>query len=212
MHGLRGRFPAAWLWCGLAAVMVMPVAMAIASPYLAYRDWVYILAGFSGILVLSLLVLQPLLGAGYLPGARGQRQRTWHQRTGTVIILCVVLHVGGLFVVSPPDTLDALLLVSPTPFSVYGVLAFWCVAMTALLVALRRRLGLRPLVWRILHNLLALIIVIATVIHALQIQGAMELLSKWFVCAAALITTGATLFHLRIFKALGRLQRHIPGK
>jgi len=35
---------------------------------------------------------------------------------GAAIILCVVLYVGGLFLTSPPGTLDALLLVAPTPF------------------------------------------------------------------------------------------------
>jgi predicted ferric reductase len=103
--------------------------------------------------------------------------------------------------------LDALLLVSPTPFSVYGVLAMWGIAATAVLVVLRRRLRLRYARWFLIHNALALIVVLATVIHALQIEGAMEIVSKWALCLAALMTTSVVVLDLRVVKPLQRWRR-----
>ena len=112
---------------------------------------------------------------------------------------------------SPPDTTDALLLVAPTPFSIYGVLAMWAVLATAILVALRRRLRLRYATWSLVHNALALVVVVATVIHALQIEGAMEIVSKWGLCLAALAATGATLLNLRVIRPLTRWRRTSAG-
>ena len=190
--------------------MAAPVLIAATSPYLAYRNPAYIIGGFAGIVCLSLLLIQPLLAAQYLPGAGAENGRKWHHWVGAAIIACVLLHVGGLYVTSPADTLDALMLVAPTPFSVYGVLAMWAVVATAALVILRRRLKLRYSNWRLVHNGLALIVVVATVIHALQIDGAMETYSKWALCLAVLIAAGATLFHQRVIKPL--LQQRQPAE
>lgn len=201
------RLPALVIRGGLLAAMAAPVLIAATSPYLAYRSLAYVIGGFAGILCLSLLLVQPLLAAGYLPGLAFARSRRWHRRVGAAILACVVVHVGGLYLTSPPDTLDALLLVSPTPFSVYGVLAMWGIAATALLVALRRRLGLRYSTWFLVHNLLALVVVIATVIHALQIEGAMEIRSKWAICLAVLAATAVVLLDLRVIRPLLRRRR-----
>ncbi|MBX9451546.1 MAG: ferric reductase-like transmembrane domain-containing protein [Mesorhizobium sp.] len=180
--------------------MLMPIMIAAASPFLAYRNATYIAGGFAGIICLALFVIQPLLAAGYLPGSHVLQQRRWHRWAGSAIIACVLLHVGLLFVTSPVDTLDALLLVAPTPFSIYGVAAMWGVALTALLVALRRRLGLRYPIWHFIHNGVALMVVIATVIHAVQIEGAMGTLSKWALCIVALLATGLTLLDQRAIR------------
>ena len=59
---------AAWIWAVVAIAVVMPMAIAAASPLLAWRDPVYIAAGFAGILAMVLLLFQPLLAAGYLTG------------------------------------------------------------------------------------------------------------------------------------------------
>jgi hypothetical protein len=67
-------------------------------------------------------------------------------------------------------------------------------------VLLRRRLGLRHSVWRLIHNGLAAIVVVATVIHALQIEGAMELGSKWMLCGAVVAATGVALLDLRVLR------------
>jgi len=194
-------------WAALAAVMGVPVLIAAASPYLAYRNAAYIIGGFAGIIALALLVIQPLLAAGYLPGASLLNERRWHRWTGAAIAICVALHVSGLYVTSPPDTLDALLLVAPTPFSVYGVLAMWGIVATVILVALRRRIRLGYPTWRIVHNVLALVVVIATIIHALQIEGAMEVYSKWLLCLAALAATAAALTGLRVIRPLLRRRK-----
>jgi uncharacterized protein (TIGR03382 family) len=180
--------------------MIVPVAVAAFSPYLPSRNLAYIVGGFAGIVGLSLLVLQPLLPAGYLAGSEGPAGRRWHRWLGVAIVVAVALHVGGLYLASPPDTIDALLLVSPTPFSIYGVTAMWGVVATALLVLFRRRLDLRHSVWRLIHNGLAAVGVVATVIHALQIEGAMELSSKWVLCMAVLAATGVVLLDLRVVR------------
>jgi predicted ferric reductase len=182
--------------------MLLPVLIAATSPLLAYREAVHIVGGFAGIACLALLLIQPLLAARYLPGLGPAQQRTWHRRIGAAIVICVALHVGGLYAASPVDALDALLLVAPTPFSVYGVAAMWGVVLTAVLVALRGRLGLRYPAWRLIHNGLALIVVVATVLHAVQIEGAMEQISKWALCIAAFLATATALLHLRVIRPL----------
>ena len=141
-----------------------------------------------------------MLAANYLPGLSQSQGRKWHQRVGAAIIGCVALHVGGLYVTSPPDTIDALLLTSPTPFSIFGVAAMWGVVMTAVLVLWRKRLGLRYPAWHILHNSLAMIVVLSTVIHAVQIEGTMGVVSKWVLCASVLIATCITMVDIRLIR------------
>ncbi|WP_375691667.1 ferric reductase [Pseudooceanicola sp. LIPI14-2-Ac024] len=192
-------------WSALGLVALGPVAIAAASPLLAWRGAAYIAGGFAGILCLSLLLVQPLLAAGYLPGPTPVTARRWHRRIGAAIVVCVAVHVGGLYLTSPPDTLDALLLVSPTPFSVYGVTAMWAILQTALLVLLRRRMASGR--WRIWHNALALVAVVATVVHAVQIEGAMGPISKWILCIATLLATGTALVDMRVIRPLRRRAR-----
>jgi predicted ferric reductase len=208
------RLPALLGWAGVALIMILPIVMAAFSPYLASRDLPYVIGGFAGIVALSLLFLQPLLPAGYLAGSEGPAGRRWHRWIGVGIILAVALHLGGLYVTSPADMLDALLLVSPTPFSVYGVIATAGVAATALLVLLRRRLGVRHSVWRLIHNGLAAVVVVATAIHAVQIEGAMEPSSKWLLCAAVLAATAVALVDLRLLRPLRarRDRRSTPSR
>src|SRR6185295_632344 len=102
---------------------------------------------------------------------------------GGVLVVAIVVHVGGLWITSPPDMIDALLLTSPTPFSPFGVIAMWAIFAVALLAVFRRRLGLRPPTWRIVHMSLAVIIVIGAAAHAMLIEGAMETMSKAALCA-----------------------------
>jgi len=59
----RRRVPAVLAWGSVAAVMIVPVAIAAFSPYLASRNMPYIVGGFAGIVGLSLLFLKPLLPA-----------------------------------------------------------------------------------------------------------------------------------------------------
>src|ERR1700743_3583307 len=136
------------IWVALALAVFVPIAAAAMSPLLAWRGPVYILAGFAGIAGLCILLFQPLLIAGYLPALSGPIGRRAHRWIGGALVVAVVIHVAGLWITSPPDMIDALLLTSPTPFSAFGVIAMWAILAVALLVALRWRSGLRPRTWR----------------------------------------------------------------
>lgn len=197
----------ALVWTALLAATLVPVAVAATSPLLEYRGLPYIASGLAGAVALALLLVQPLLAGGYLPGLRPAAARRWHRRLGTVLVACVALHVGGLYITSPPDALDALMLVSPTPFSVYGVAAMWAVILTVPLVVLRARLRLRPTAWAWAHNALAVVVVIGTVVHALLIEGTMGAASKWALCVAVLLVTAVVILRLRVVKPLHRALR-----
>ena len=174
----------ALIWAALATAICVPIAVAAASPLLAWRGPVYILAGFAGIVALGLALVQPLLIGGYLSGLSAYRGRGAHHWIGGALVVMVVVHVGGLWITSPPDMIDALLFTSPTPFSPFGVIAMWAIFAVALLALLRRRLGLRT--WRIAHMVLAAVIVVGSVVHRVLIEGAMETVSKAALCALVL--------------------------
>jgi predicted ferric reductase len=192
--------PAALIWAVLAAVIGVPLAAAAASPLLEWRGPVYILGGFAGIVALSILLVQPLLIGGYLPGPSPYRRRRAHLWIGGVLVVALVVHVAGLWITSPPDMIDALLFISPTPFSAFGVIAMWAIFAVALLAALRRRLGLRPRTWRIAHTLLAVVIVVGSVVHALLIEGAMETITKAALCALVLAAAVKVIADLRVWR------------
>ena len=193
------RFRALLKWAILATILVVPMLAAAASPLLQWRQPVYIAAGFAGIAAMALLLLQPLLAGGYLPGAEGRHGRRLYRWTGSLLVLAIILHVGGLWITSPPDVIDALLFRSPTPFSVWGVLAMWAVFAAALLAAVRRRLPFPPRLWRRFHTLLAMMIVIGSAAHALLIEGTMETLSKAALCALAVAATVKVIVDLKIW-------------
>jgi predicted ferric reductase len=112
----------------------------------------------------------------------------------------VVVHVAGLWITSPPDMIDALLFMSPTPFSPFGVTAMWAILAVAFLAALRRRLGLAPRKWRIAHMSLAVIITVGSVVHAMLIVGTMETMSKSALCALVLVATTMVMVELRVWR------------
>lgn len=174
------------IWAALAAAICVPVVAAAASPLLAWRDPVYILACFAGMIALGLVLVQPLLIAGYLPGLPAYRGRRLHYWIGGALVATLLVHVGGLWITSPPDMIDALLFRSPTPFSPFGVVAMWAILAVALLAALRRRLGMGPRTWRIVHMALAAVIVAGSVVHCMLVEGTMETLSKAVLCALVL--------------------------
>jgi len=195
----------ALIWAALVAAIGVPIALAMTSDLIAWRGTVYILAGFAGIFALGLLLVQPLLIAGYLPGLSAYRARRAHHWTGGVLVMAVVVHVGGLWIASPPDMLDALTFTSPTPFSPFGVVAMWAIFGVALLAAFRRRLGLRR--FRIFHMALAAVIVVGTVVHAALIEGTMETLSKASLCLLVLgAATKAMADLVRRLRAASRRQ------
>lgn len=177
------------IWTVLVGAITAPVALAAGSPFLAWRDPVYIIAGFSGIIAMALLLLQPLMAGSMLPGLTVRRARQMHRWIGGALLAAVLVHVAGLWITSPPDVVDALLFVSPTPFSAWGVVAMWAVIATAVLALTRRRFGLRPRIWRRAHTALAIIIVTGSVIHAVQIEGTMEPVSRAVLCLLVVAAT-----------------------
>lgn len=187
------------VWAALACALVVPVAAAASSPLLAWRDPIYIAAGFAGVVAMALMLVQPLLMGGYLPGLSAQRYRQIHRGIGGIVVVLVTTHVAGLWITSPPDVIDALLFVSPTPFSAWGVIAMWAVFITAVLATLRKPLRIRPGTWRLVHTVLAAIIVVGSVVHAVQIEGTMETMSKAVLCALIVIATMKVLADLGIW-------------
>jgi predicted ferric reductase len=196
----------ALIWAALAAAICVPIAAAAASPLLAWRDPLYILAGFSGIIALGLVLVQPLLIGGYLPGLAAYRGRRAHRWIGGALVVAIVVHVAGLWITSPPDMIDALLFASPTPFSPFGVLAMWAIFAVALLAALRRRLRLRPRTWRIIHMPLAVVIVAGGVVHGMLVEGAMETVSKAALCVLVLAATLKVMVDLRVWRKRATLR------
>ena len=194
------------IWAALATAIFVPIAAATASPLLAWRDAIYITAGFAGIVALCLVLIQPLLMAGYLPGLSAYRGRRAHHWIGGALVVTVAIHVAGLWFTSPPDMIDALLFASPTPFSPFGVIAMWAIFAVALLAAFRRRWGLRAQTWRIAHMPLAVVIVAGSVVHGILIEGTMETVSKAVLCALLLAATIKVMVDLRVWRKRGTLR------
>jgi predicted ferric reductase len=186
------RFARAFLiWAALVLALAVPLILAASSELLAWRGPVYIAAGLAGVIALCLALVQPLLAGGYLPGLPLLRGRNLHRFIGPVLVMAVVIHVAGLWITSPPDVIDALLFRSPTPFSVWGVVAMWALFAAALLAVFRRRL--RPRLWRIAHTSLVCVVVLGGVVHALLIEGTMETISKAALSALVLVATAAAV-------------------
>lgn len=190
------------VWAALVIAIAVPIVAAAMSPLLAWRDPVYIAAGFAGVVAMALLLFQPLLAAGLLPGLSGPRGRRVHRWIGSALVLAVIVHVVCLWVTSPPDVIDALLFASPTPFSAWGVIAMWALFASALLAGLRRRL--RPRHWRRAHTLLAAVIVVGSVVHAMLIEGTMETFSKAALCALVVAATVMAFARLRVWATRAR--------
>ena len=188
-----GQWRATGIWIGLCAMVVVPLIAAVFSPLLAWREPVYIVACFAGIVAMALVLFQPLLAAGYLPGLAARRGRQLHRWVGAGLIMAIVVHVVGLWITSPPDVIDALLFVSPTPFSAWGVIAMCCAFAAAGLAVFRRRLRFSPGVWRNSHKCLVAMVVAGSVVHAWLIEGTMETLSKRVLC---IVVIAAALYAL----------------
>ncbi len=197
------------IWAGLATAIAVPIAIAATSPLLAYRGPVYIAAGFAGIIAMALVLVQPLLAGGSLPGLPTRPGRRVHRWIGALLVAMVVAHVAGLWLTSAPDVIDALLFDSPTPFSAWGVVAMWAIFATALLAALRGRLRIAPRVWRLGHTTLAVVIVIGSVVHALLIEGAMGNVSKVVLCVLVVAAMAKVLVVLRPWALLTRQRQGV---
>ncbi len=195
---------AALIWTVLAAAIAVPIAVAGVSPLLAWRDPIYIAAGFAGVIAMALLLLQPLLVAGYLPGLPARRGRRLHFWVGLGLVVAVGVHVLALWITSPPDVVDVLLFRSPTPFSVWGVLAMWAVFAAAFLATFRKRLGLKPALWRVCHVSLASVVIVGSVVHAMLIEGTMGTVSKAVLCALVVAAAAKVMVDLRVWSLVTR--------
>jgi len=192
------------IWGAVATAVAVPVIAATLSPLLEWREPVYIVACLAGVAGLGLMMFQPLLIGGSLPGFSPYQARRGHRWIGTLLVGAVIIHVAGLWITSPPDVIDALLFTSPTPFAVWGVIAMWAIFAVAIMVALRQRLGLRLRTWRIAHTLLAAVIVIGTAVHTVLIEGTMETVSKVALCVLIVAATLKVIADKRVWQGKAR--------
>ncbi len=183
------------IWAVVIVAVGAPLVLAAGSPLNTYRTAIYTIAAFAGIVALGLLLLQPLLVGGRLPGLEAYRGRRAHRWTGGALVAAVAIHVAGLGWSSPPDMADALLFASPTAFTPFGVVAMWAILAVAILAALRRRLGLRT--WRLVHLSLAVVIVGCSVAHGMLIEGTMETVSKAALCVLVVAAAGKAIMDTR---------------
>ncbi len=203
---MKSAIRAILIWAVLGGAIAVPMAVAMTSPLLAWRDPIYIGAGVAGVVALALILVQPLLAGGYLPGLPLRRGRHVHRWTGSLLVAAVVAHVAGLWLTSPPDVIDALLFTSPTPFSAWGVVAMWALFAAALLAGLRWPLRIRPRFWRLGHSALVAVVVLGSVAHAMLVEGTMGTASKAVLCVLALMATAKALIDLRAWVLVRRLR------
>lgn len=187
------------IWVALAASIAVPLVFAATSPLLAWREPIYILAGLAGILGLALMLVQPLLVVGALPGLSASPGRRVHRWIGVTLVLAVLVHVVGLWITSPPDVVDALMFRSPTPFAVWGVVAMWAVFFAGGWALFRRRFRVSPKVWRRGHTALVAVVLLGTIVHALLIEGTMETISKVVLCGLVVAVFVKAVVDLRIW-------------
>ena len=173
---------------------------AAASEQLAWRGPLYIAAGFAGIIALGLVLVQPLLIGGYLPGLLGFRGRRTHYWIGGALVVAVVVHVAGLWITSPPDMIDALTLhIADAVLSLRRgrhVGDLCC----RVLAAFRRRLGLAPRTWRLAHMAFAVIIVVGVWSTRLLIEGTMEAISKAALCVLVALAAIKVMIDRRVWR------------
>lgn len=136
-----------------------------------------------------------------LPALRGRRVHRW---SGIALVSALIVHVGGLWLTSPPDVIDALLFSSPTSFSAWGVTAMWVLFGAALLAMSGQWLRIRPQIWRLAHTALALVGVVGSVVHAMLVEGTMGTVTKAMLCGLVLAATLKVLFDLRVWSRLMR--------
>ena len=193
-------------------VIVAPVVVAAGSELLQYRSAIYITAGFAGVIALALLLLQPLLAAGLLPLLPMASGRRIHRWSGAVLLIAVAVHVGGLWITSPPDMIDALTFTAPTAFSAFGVVAMWALIAAAVLAGFRKRLRVRRQVWRLAHTSAAIVVVCGSVAHALLIEGTMGTGSKSLICTVLIAVLALSVRRLRSWAGVWRARTSQASK
>ncbi len=176
--------------------MLVPIVLAVMSPLHQGRSAPYVVGALAGVVLLSLLLTQPLLAIGFNLNTSLACARKWHQWLGGAIVVLIALHIGGLYLASPMDMLDALTLAAPTPFSLYGVIGLWASVLIVFSLLIRKRT--KPMRWNTIHNVLALLVVVPGVVHALLIEGSMEVRTKWILCIVIVLASTLVSVKLRI--------------
>ncbi len=80
----------------------------------------------------------------------------------------------------------------------------WAAFATALLGIYRFRLNLRFRLWRFGHTGLAAITIIGSVVHALLIEGTMEIMTKTALCCLVLLASVRALANMRVWEVRRR--------
>ena len=185
-------------WTVLLVCLAVPTALSLTSPLLQWRDMIYNISALAGVIAMSLILLQAVAMTGLLPLDQVRARRV-HRFGGMSLCVLVVVHVGGLWLTSPPDVIDALTFTSPTPFAPWGVVAMWAVLGSALIAVLRSRTLLRWRAWRRAHLVLASVVVVGTIVHAVLILGTMEPVSKYGLSVLVFAA-----FALAVYRSLSR--------
>ncbi|PIB25230.1 hypothetical protein BFP76_01120 [Amylibacter kogurei] len=99
---LINRYRSFLLWFAFLVAILVPIAASLTSPLLAWREPVYVVGGFFGVMSLALLLAQPMLAAKYLPGVSYQVSKRIHRWVGCALIISVMIHVVALWFVLAP--------------------------------------------------------------------------------------------------------------
>jgi len=86
------------IWTALIFALAVPTIASAFSPQLQWRDPIYILAGFAGVISLGLLLVQPLLIGGFLPGLSPINHRRLHRWVGGCLVTAIIIHVAALWI------------------------------------------------------------------------------------------------------------------
>ena len=148
-----------------AAVVAVPVVLALTDRHLADASTALVLATTTGAVAAGTLTLQPLLAAS------GRIAR--HRLLGAVTLTLVLVHVGALVAESPQDAWFAMSPDGPTRARM-ALIATVALVLTVALGLLRDRLRWHPTTWRVLHAYLAVVVIALGLGHALLTDGALD--------------------------------------
>lgn len=154
----------------VAVLAAVPTTMALRSDHLAAAPLLLLVSTATAALAVGVLAAQPWL-ATLRP--RSPRRRPLHVVLGGVVSGLVAVHVGALVVDDPDDAWFAMSPDGPTRARMALIATLLLVAVT-LLGALRRRLGWSAPTWRLVHGVLAALVVVLGVGHAVLTDGALD--------------------------------------
>jgi predicted ferric reductase len=177
-----------------ALLLLLPTVLAATSPLQTGRDTIWIVGTLAGVLAMSLLVMQVLLPSGWLNFLVNDHKITWHRVLGISITVLVLAHVVGLYLYSPDDIGDALILAAPT-YSRLGVLSAGCLLLSLVLALARQKLPLIYTDWQILHSALAVAVVGTAIAHVAMLQGTLDGFAEGLLCGSIAIAVVMSIAH-----------------